>query len=166
MSSNLKSWNDRPFEVRNLFNPAFCGGLLYNSLKEFKKHNSSGIPYSLVLLILPLSLHKSTREKLCKYSRRHLLRILDENPEMLINFPDRVRSLLPYTMEALGLLLQYEAIHINEHGHIDVGLKRVKKLTKSTDETLMCQKAAILVGKHFSRINDRVTIYTTLGIRP
>lgn len=115
---------------------------------------------------MPLSLHKPTREKLCKYNRRHLLRIVDENPEMLINFPDRVRNLLPYTMEALGLLLQYDAIEIDEQGHIDVGVKKVKMFTKSTEEILMSQKVAILIGRHFAKINDKVTIYTTLGIRP
>jgi hypothetical protein len=53
----MKPWNQRPFEVRNLFNPAFCGMVLFRALHGFEEEDPAGMPFSLSLLVLPLCLH-------------------------------------------------------------------------------------------------------------
>ena len=57
----MKRWDERPIEIRNLFNPAFCGLLLFRALCGFEEEDNSGMPFSLTLLILPLSLQKDSR---------------------------------------------------------------------------------------------------------
>ena len=55
----MKRWDQRPFEVKNLFNPAFCGLVLFRALQGYEEENPDGMPFSLALLVLPLCLQKS-----------------------------------------------------------------------------------------------------------
>jgi len=57
----MKTWNKRPREIRTLFNPAFCGLVIARGIEGFYETAKRPIPYSLTLLILPLCLHKQTR---------------------------------------------------------------------------------------------------------
>lgn len=57
-------------------------------------------------------------------------------------------------------------IAIADDGRIQTVSKKIRKTIGGTNETISCQKVARVVGKEFARIADRVTIYTTFGIRP
>jgi hypothetical protein len=57
----MKRWDHRPFEVRNLFNPAFCGLVLFRALQGYEEENPDGMPFSIALLVLPLCLQKDAR---------------------------------------------------------------------------------------------------------
>src|ERR1044072_5773005 len=99
----MKPWGARPFEIRNLFNPAFCGIVIIRALQSFEAEDEGGMPFSLSPLILPLSLHKQSREIITRNPRSYLLRTIQMHPEVLVRFPERTTSLMPYTFEALGV---------------------------------------------------------------
>jgi hypothetical protein len=162
----VKRWDQRPFEVRNLFNPAFCGVTLFRSLQAFEEENSEGMPFSLSMLILPLCLHKSTREVIAQSSRRRLLRTIEENPQILVGFANRTRTLIPFMFEALGLLMERDCFTVSDKGHLHTLEKRVRKSVTGTEESIACQKVAKIIGREFALVADRVTIYTSFGIRP
>jgi hypothetical protein len=98
----MKPWPERPFEIRNLFNPAFCGLVIIRALQSFEEEAADGMPFSLSPLILPLCLHKESREVITSSPKSYLLRTFNMHPEILVRFPERTRSLLPYTFEALA----------------------------------------------------------------
>ena len=50
----MKRWDQRPVEIRNLFNPAFCGLVLSRALHGYEDADARGMPFSLTLLVLPL----------------------------------------------------------------------------------------------------------------
>lgn len=162
----MKAWTKRPREIRNLFNPAFCGAVLLRSLVSFEAVQQNGMPFSLSLLILPLSLHKASRESIILGNRSYLTKIVDENPEMLVGLPERTRSLIPYAFEAYGLLMQMSAISVSADGRISTTRGCIKKQLAGTAESQACQQAAQILGKKFATIGDRVTIYATFGVRP
>lgn len=162
----MKAWAKRPREIRNLFNPAFCGVVLLRSLASFETAQQIGMPFSLSLLVLPLSLHKASREAIIRGNRSYLTKIVDESPEILVGLPERTRSLLPYTFEAYGLLMQMGAISVSADGRISTTRGCIRKLLTGTDESQACQQAAQILGKKFAAIGDRVTIYATFGVRP
>lgn len=162
----MKKWNERPFEIRNLFNPAFCGVVLLRALKGFEEIDNSGMPFSLALLVLPLCLHKATREIITNNPKRYLLKTISENPQMLVGFAERTKNLLPYTLEALGFTMQLEAFKVTSAGRLKMQDDGIRKKIDGTQESIECQRVARIVGSNFARIGDRVTIYTTLGIRP
>lgn len=162
----MKRWDERPFEIRNLFNPAFCGLVLFRALAAFEEEDSRGMPFSLTLLILPLCLQRDSREILMKGNRSYFLKIIGANPQMLVDFPSRVTTLLPFTQEALGLLMQLGTIIVEFDGRLKIVPEGVRKTLSGTPESIACQRVAKYVGKEFAQIGDRVTTYTSLGIRP
>jgi hypothetical protein len=98
----MKQWSDRPVEIRNLFNPAFCGLVLFRALAAFHAGDSRGMPFSLSLLILPLCLQQISREILRAGNRSYFLKIVADHPELLVEFRRRCTDVLPFTFEALG----------------------------------------------------------------
>lgn len=162
----MKKWDRRPNEIRALFNPAFCGLNLLSAIESYEKLEDAGIPFSQTLLVLPLSLHKNSREVLLSRPRTRMLQVVESFPELLVGLPERTRNMLPFTLEGLGLLWEYGCIDVTESGHIKRKKRRLKTSTIITDETQACMKCAALLGRHFALVSDSSTIYTSLGIRP
>ncbi|SHE52338.1 hypothetical protein SAMN04487965_0074 [Microbulbifer donghaiensis] len=162
----MKRWSQRPTEIRNLFNPAFCGLILFRAMQGYEEVEPCGMHFSLALLILPLCLHKDSREVITGNSRSYLLKITETNPQIQVGFADRVTAMLPYTFEGFGLLMERGCISVTDDGRLQTVPGKVRKSVTGTDETKSCQRAARFAGKEFARIVDRATIYTTFGIRP
>ena len=162
----MKRWDQRPFEVKNLFNPAFCGLVLFRALQGYEEENPDGMPFSLALLVLPLCLQKDAREVIAGSSRSYLLKIVEKNPQLLVGFAERARDLLPFALEAFGVLMERGCFVVSPDGRLKTVPKRVLKSVTGTDESISCQRVARIVGKEFAHIADRVTVYTTFGIRP
>lgn len=165
-SRGLKRWDERPFEIRNLFNPGFCGLVLFRALAGFEEEDPRGMPFSLSLLILALCLQRDSRETLLRGNRSYFLKIIAANPQILVDFPKHVIALLPFTHEGLALLMQLGTIVVEPGGRLRTNPKGVRKTLSGTAESVACQRVAKYLGKEFSLIGDRVTIYATLGIRP
>ena len=162
----MKRWDRRPIEIRNLFNPAFCGLVLFRALQGYEEEDTRGMPFSLSLLVLPLCLHKDSREVIAGSSRSYLLKTAEKNQQIMVGFPDRAAQMLPYALEGFGLLMERGCLIVVEDGRIQTVPDKVRKTIKGTDETVSCQRVARIVGREFARIADRVTVYTTFGIRP
>ena len=136
----MRIWNERPFEIRNLFNPAFCGVILLRALQGFEERDDSGMPFSLALLVLPLCLYKDSRELISNSPRSYLIKTISDNPQMLVGFAERTRSLLPYTFEALGFTMQLQSFEVTKQGRL-----RMKK--KASAKKLMEHKNQLNVKK-------------------
>ena len=162
----MKRWDQRPFEIRNLFNPAFCGLILFRAMLGYEEEDPRGMPFSLSLLVLPLCLHKDSREVIAGSPRSYLLKIAEKNPQVQVGFAGRVTTMLPYAFEGFGLLMERGCITVADDGRLQTIPEKVRKSVTGTDETKSCQRVARILGKEFARIADRVTVYTSLGIRP
>jgi hypothetical protein len=162
----MKPWIQRPREVRNLFNPAFCGVVLLRGIKAYEEERGPGMPFSLTLLLLPLCLQKESREIVRAGTRSYFLKIVEDNPQIVVGMATRTRSLLPYTLESLGFLMHIGSITVTTDGRIETTPKCIKSTLSGSEETRDCQTAARILGKKFASVGDRVTIYTSFGIRP
>lgn len=162
----MKRWDERPVEIRNLFNPAFCGLILMRAFAGFEEEDKRGMPFSLALLVLPLCLHKQSREILHAGNRSYLLKLVATHPELLVGFPRRVTDLLPYAFEAFGILMQMGLFKVDSSGRLQSAPEGMRKSITGTAETVACQRVARFLGKEFARIGDRSTIYMTMGVRP
>jgi hypothetical protein len=162
----MKPWTERPFEIRNLFNPAFCGVVLFRALAGYEEENEAGMPYSLALLVLPLCLHKDTRSVLADNARGYFLKVIERNPRILVGFAQRAKDLLPYALESLGFLMERGCFVVTDEGRLQTVQQRVRKRVTGTDESIACQRVARFLGREFARVGDRGTIYTSLGVRP
>jgi hypothetical protein len=162
----VKRWDQRPFEIRSLFNPAFCGLVLFRAMQGYEEEDSRGMPFSLSLLVLPLCLHQDSREVIAGSIRSYLLKITEKNPQVQVGFADRAVAMLPYAFEGFGLLMEKGCISVANDGRLLTVPDKVRKSANGTDESVSCQRVARFVGKEFARIADRVTVYTTFGVRP
>jgi len=162
----MKNWDERPFEIRNLFNPAFCAVLLLRAIKSYEEESGKNMPFSLVFLVLPLCLQKDSREIILAGSRSYLLKTISGHPQILIDFAERTKRLIPYTFEGLGFAMQLNTFEVTEDGALHINEGGIRKKLYGSDETQECQKAAQIIGKKFAQIDDRVTIYTTFGVKP
>jgi hypothetical protein len=99
-------------------------------------------------------------------SRSYLLKIVETNPQLLVGFADRATDMLPFALEAFGVLMARGCFVVSPDGRLKTVPGRVRKSVTGTDESISCQRVARIVGKEFARIADRVTVYTTFGIRP
>jgi len=162
----MVSWQERPSEVSYLLNPAFCGRIIYNTISEYYSSSEKPFPLALMYLILPLVLHKNTRELI--NSRTAFTNWIQNNPKVLIGFPRRAREMVTITNEAIEYLLQSKYICIDTNGEfiINVEQKKMSK-TKFTDhEVKECINKAGHIGKWFASTGKVENIYISLGVRP
>lgn len=162
----MKKWNERTKEVAYLLNPAFCGRILYVAIREYENKTNRAIPFPLIYLILPLVLHKATRDKVD--SRTKLWRWTQEHPQLLIDFSYRAKDLISITNEALELLLQSNMVHLNLNGELEYSkIEKAFSKTKYTDEEIIdCLKKSEHIARWFAAAGKTENIYVCLGVRP
>jgi hypothetical protein len=162
----MRDWSSRPFEERNLFNPAFCAVVLAAAIREYERVLGKPMPYCLTLLVLPMCLHLASREQILENKRLSVLRVFALRPDLLIDFAERARALVQYATEAFALLASKDCIKVGDDGGISLIPRRVSPQPLNTEDAERCRAAAIVLGRDFAQINDRVTVYTSLSIRP
>jgi len=162
----MKKWIDRPTEVAHLLNPAFCGRLLYGTIRVYNNESQCGFPFPLVYLVLPLLLHKTTRRSI--RSRTRFINWKQQNEHLLVHFAERTKQLVQITNEAMELLLQTGYVSVNESGELVVMFTKqaLHKTKFSNDEVKECINKSEHIAKWFVRAGRVETIYITLGVRP
>ena len=86
----------RSQEVAFLLNPAFCGRVLYSTIKVYKEKKNKAFPFPLIYLVLPLVLHKETRIHINSKTKLQLW--VQRYPQFLIDFPRKMlRGQAPLT---------------------------------------------------------------------
>jgi len=163
----MQVWEKRPFEIANLFNPAFCSLLLRESAAGFMKENNEGMPFPLTAFILPLVLHKTTRELMPKTISTKLHVWLKDNEEVRIDFTKRTRQFVSLTKEAVIFGMQGKMIMIDKNGSLIPVKRKFKKLSWANDsEPAVCRKKSHFLGRWFAHSGDISTIYAMWGIQP
>ncbi len=163
----MEQWSKRSIEVASLLNPAFCASLVYLAIKEYSKKVSSGMPFSLMYLILPILLHKTTREDI--NSKTNMVKWLQNRPELLIGFSKRVNSLIDCTNETIEFLLSHEVAKIVDAkfqiiNNLSPNLMRVN--AEKNKEMKDCYLKAEHLGRWFTNMKSQENIYIAWGIRP
>ena len=160
----MTSWESRPTDVANLFNPAFCGEIIRVCVKSYTKESNEPFPYLLSFLILPTLLYKDVRQTM---QGRYLNAWLQQNIEVRINFAQRTRSLVPITQESIVFLLQLGLLNLNQDGDLEASKFR-KHPTKSQNEFPISDfyEKSELLGKWLARVRDIRSIYIMWGIQP
>ena len=165
----MKTWEQRPQEVANLLNPAFCGRVIYQCILGHASEEARPMPYALGFIVLPLVLHPSTRATM-QGSTRHFQVWLGGNQEIKLGLASRARSLVPHAREAFAFLWQTGMIAAQPPDASLVIAKRLRRTPRGaspmSDDTKDCLTKATLLGKWFARANSPATVYTLLGLMP
>jgi len=167
---SLPVWDQRPREEANLFNPAFCAVVLSEFVKEFQKAKGSACPYALLFCVLPLSLHGKTRRVLPSTTLTSLYSWRERNPEVLVGFAERARSLRPVVQEALRFALHRTALAFADDGGVVLGARPLsvgKKFEdRITEDARDCVNTARMLGRWLAKAGTTSTIMAAWGVKP
>jgi len=165
----MKLWVERPKEEANLLNPAFCCSVLTASVFGYNSIEPKGMPFPLAFMVLPITLHKRTREALPINIRTSIADWLEKNPDAKIQYHERVISLIPFVREALLFGLDYKWFDIKEGRLIETMHTKpnvIQALKTSKREIAACIKQSKFVGRWFASAGSVQTVMTLWGIRP
>jgi hypothetical protein len=161
-------WSERPAEEARNLNPAFCGELISRAVSEYFRIRQQPFGFALSFVVLPIALHKSTREQLPgNASAAFAGWVADRNP-VLAEFPDRVRRLVPVTREALLFLIQHKVVRL-DLGGLSPGAKPIGRSSRPpqvTDDVAEARSAASLLGRWFASEGSASSIMQGLGVSP
>jgi Family of unknown function (DUF6521) len=164
----LSTWEERPQELACLLNPAFLGAILWRAVGGYEATAVAGLPFEFSPLIFPLVLHPATRELLPDI-RTTLPTWLQDHRELVVQLPDRIRELVPFTRESLIFTVRRAVLVIDGNGRIRRGSMQLKGRTKYpslSNEIGECWRRAEFVGRWLAESGPSVTVYGLLGIRP
>ncbi len=163
----MQIWEERPITTANLLNPAFCSEIIRRCAKSHFDEIQKPFPYVLIFILLPIVLHKATREALPRTTKKSLHGWLEENPSVKIHFATRCQQMIPFTKEAFVFLLQCKAIKLDEKGNIIVSSFRKKSMNYIEEEEINdCFNKSELIGKWFAKSGNPQTIYSFWGVKP
>ena len=160
-------WNDRPPEIAHLFNPAFCALLIREGVVGFMEVSPGGMPYPLVFLLLPIVLHKATRESLPPTIATKMHPWIQQHQEARVGFSERCAAVAAYTREAILFAASGTLLTFSQDGALQsprLGLRRAPWPPDS--ESMTCRQRARFVGRWLAKAGDNATIFAMWGIRP
>ncbi|MRR07788.1 MAG: hypothetical protein EG828_12810 [Deltaproteobacteria bacterium] len=164
----MKEWANRPPEIAALLNPAFCGLLLSIGLGEYTKNFSDGAPYAFPFVMLPLVLHKPTRQMFPRSSRTAFSAWITNSDTAIvkIGFAERAKNMAPYVKESLAFAMQNNRVYVTESGRLKATNPVPKSFPNATQEVNECVRASVMCGKWFSMVGDFKTAMALLGVKP
>jgi hypothetical protein len=164
----IRPWLTRSKEAAFLFNPAFCCTVISSSIVSYTLENHDGMPFPLVFIVLPIVLHKQTRNLLPFNTRTSLAAWLEKNPIVRIQFYDRAISLKPFVREALIFGFQRNWLTLNS-AHIQSTLSNQDVrlfLDREEGEARECMVKSRLVGKWLANAGSPETIMAFWEVKP
>jgi hypothetical protein len=162
------AWAERPSEEARNLNPAFCADLMARTIGEFHKSRQTPLSMATVFLILPLTLHKPTRDALPGRANAAFATWVAENGPLLAVLPERVNRLRPISREALLFAIRYRLLAIHEGGLVPGGkpVRLTSRPSPSTDDVSETRAAAGLLGRWFAGQATEGSILQGLGVAP
>ncbi len=164
----LERWHERSQIIAHLLNPAFLGVILRRSVIGYESIRPNGMPFALAPLVPPLVLHPNTRESLPTI-RTSFTTWLQEHRELLIDFPQRIEELVPFTRESILFAMHRNAIVIDESCNLRDGPAKMTgktKFPKLSVEIGECWRQSEFVGRWLADAGSVETIYSLVGIAP
>jgi hypothetical protein len=165
----MSRWSEGTLEERALLNPAFCANLLWHFAATSDDPARRQMTFVESFLLLPMVLHRATRDALPRTTRTSLGVWLDDNPSWQASVATRTKVLVPYTKDALLFAGEHQFLRLQD-GLLTAESswrRRVNAaLRESTHEVRLCAKRAAFVGAWFAESGDAATVLSLVGVRP
>ncbi len=160
----MRAWDQRSVEQAALFNPAFLAVVLAAASRG--AHEGGGLPWSLAFLVVPLVLHRPSREALPGRTTTSLPVWLERNPQARVGFSQRAGDLAPLTREAARLGLAAGSLRLTgDRLHPGIVRRRTKAVRASAERD-DCLSRAEFAGRWLAGNGDVVTVFGLFGVRP
>lgn len=165
----MRPWRERSPEEAYLLNPAFCCMIVIEACAGYSDSTDQPLPFALSFMVLPLTLHKRTRELLPRTTRTSIPAWLQNHTEARLGFHERLMALQPHTREAIRYGLGIGWITVDRPGGIrrvasDSLLRRGNRLLDG--EARDCMSRARFLGKWLGKAASTETTMSLWGICP
>ncbi|HEX6799854.1 MAG TPA: three component ABC system middle component [Ktedonobacterales bacterium] len=162
-----------PVEMTRLLNPAYCAMLLARCAVSYQNTSANvarrGLPYALVYLCLPLTLHAGTRTSINRHNSEYgLHRYVREHPEALFHLPERVDGLRSATTDGMLFGTAYNVLAFDTQSASFTGTRSiVSRLTAANldQDAAVAVRAADRLGAWFGNLTT-TEVFLFLGLRP
>jgi hypothetical protein len=167
--TDLLVWHERPRDEANLFNPAFLAQLVERTAYGYGERSSTGIPWPLIFLALPVVLHKETREALPANINTSMAAWTRDHVVLVASLPERARALRPLVTEALLFGLAHGTVQ-QDRGFLTPGGRARRSRTiawrEPTDDFRDCATRASFFGRWAALSGLPATVFALWGVRP
>lgn len=155
----MTAWTARPRIEATLLNPALLAVLLAGAARDYDEE--AGMPWPLAFLVIPVVLHRPTRNALPRDTRTHLSTWLRREPLLRAGFPERAAAMVPRTREGLRFGLRAGILTVD-------GANVVGNLTDepAPGELRQLVRAARLLGRWLAKSDQPSTPFALLGVAP
>ena len=164
----MTAWLERPREEAHLLNPAFCCVGITAAAISYQKEAQRNLPFPLAHMVLPIVLHKRTRDELPRGSSTSLPMWIQDHASVRLLFFERLIALRSHTREALLFGCQRGWLRIGGdatlHAEIHVAAFR-RAIQPLDDEPKACILKALFVGRWFARAGPAPTVMALWGIQ-
>ena len=165
----MRPWAIRTREEAHLLNPAFCCVTMTLACAGYADVNARPMPFALSFLILPVVLHKNTRESLPRTSRTSMPAWLQQHGEARIGFSERLMALRAHTREAVRFGLEFDWMTVVSSGDLQRATSNavIGRATRSLrGDARDCVSRARFLGKWLASAGSTATVMALWGVRP
>ena len=165
----MRPWAERTREEAHLLNPAFCCVVIASASAGYGESANQPLPFALAFMVLPIVLHKRTRDSLPRTTRTSLPSWMQSHTEARVGFHERLMALQPHTREAIHYGLAFAWAAIGDSGGISCIAPRARinhAIRSLNGDAQECVSRARLLGKWFDKMASVETTMVLWGIRP
>lgn len=165
----MTMWLERPREEANLLNPAFCCLGLAGAVAGYQRAIPTGLPLPLAYMVLPIALHKPTRDLLPRDRRTSLPMWIQRNAKVRVLFYERLVSLKEFTNDAVLFGCRQHWLSMSGNASLtttrgEAALRRAYATLEGEPEE--CARKALFLGKWFAAAGPSATVMALWGIQP
>jgi len=156
------------FEQRIVQNTGLGAEIIWQAIMESYKtgDRTSGVPFPLAFLVLPLTFHRRTAAALAtKTKPGAIYKALSEDREITVGLQERMESLADRTLQSLSIGFSTGLLQLDQsEDHQIYPIRKSLPINHVTDNVKIIMNAAKRVGQAFSELTI-VQLSKNLGVR-
>ena len=156
-------------EENNLYNPAYIGAILYQSIREHQAQNEAGLHCTLVYLIIPLALSPRYSLKLPKTITTPIAGWVAEYEGELIGLAESAAAYIDFVNSAIAFLLDYEAVILSDEGRYSIPNDKMAKMPTFVNHNMILKQSFLsagFLGRWFAAASSVESIFAHFGVKP
>jgi hypothetical protein len=147
-----------------MLNPALVATILATTATTYRKETGRGLHWALAFVVVPMVLHRGTREALPGTTTTHLAAWVSRNPRIRAALPARAHTLVATVRAGLRFGLTTRALTIE--GDALIGVTKKPRGYVIPDELEEILGRARFLGRWLAKTDSTATIFALLGVAP
>lgn len=149
-----------------MLNPALIATILAGAAESYEARSGETMPWEYSYILVPLVLHRDSREALPSRLNSHMTSWVVEHPVLIAGLPSRARELAPYIREGLRFGLRTESLKMERDGTLMGRLLSSPSTLNRSKELAVLVRSSGFVGRWLTVANRPSDVFALLGVSP